>query len=199
MTVSAEDFKGLARASRTCRRFDASKPVSREDMLGLIDTARLAPTGNNLQLLRFHIETEPAVVAHLARSHGWAAALKDFNGPADASELPSAYIAICAKAGTETNPIRLIDCGIAAQTLALAARARGIACCMIRSFKPAVADDLGLSEKGYAPLLLMAFGHPAADEHVVLEDAGAGQSLAYWRTDGNVHHVPKLGVDDLLI
>ena len=42
----------------------------------------------------------------------------------------------------------------------------------------------------------------AKDERVVAEGAGPERGLAYWRERGGdawVHHVPKLGLDDLLV
>lgn len=199
MTVTGQDIYELTRASRSYRRFDASDPVTREEVLELLETVRLAPTGNNLQPLRFHLVTDADQVAAVEKEHGWAALLKDFNGPSSAEELPSAYVGICVPAGKESNPLNLIDVGIAAQTLALAAAARGIGTCMIKSFKPSVNGELGLDEAGYELVLLVALGRPATDEEVKIEPADTEHKLAYWRSDGHVQHVPKLEVADLLV
>ena len=59
-----------------------------------------------------------------------------------------------------------------------------------------------LDEKDLEPLLVCALGYPAPDECVVVEGAGSERGLAYWRERGDdawVHHVPKLGLDDLLV
>lgn len=197
MNSSDFDFKDLVKASRTYRRF-AGQAVPREVLLYLVDTARFAPSGNNMQVLRFALADDPQQVALLARHHGWAAALPDFNGPAE-GELPGAYIGICAPQKVAQNPIRLIDCGIAAQTICLAAAQKGLGTCMIKSFDAEASGILGLDQKGYALQLLIALGQPAADEQVVLEDVGDQHGVKYWRTEGNVHHVPKRSLGDLLV
>ena len=79
----------------------------------------------------------------------WAALYKDWDGPAE-GERPHGYVVICLPAELADNPIRLIDVGIAAQTMALAACARGLGCCMLRSFDAGLADELALPE-GLAP------------------------------------------------
>lgn len=198
-STSSQDFRGLVRASRTYRRFDASRSLGEAELRDLLETVRFAPTGNNLQPVRFRIVCEPDMVAQLVKLHGWAALLKDFNGPAAPDELPGAYIGLCLPKGKGSNPINLIDVGILAQTLALAAAAQGIGSCMIKSYQPQAAELLGLSESGYELALLMALGYPAADEKVRLEKVDPDHNLAYWRTEGPVHHVPKLELDDLLI
>ena len=46
------------------------------------------------------------------------------------------------------------------------------------------------------PRLILALGKPC--ETVVLEDAKDGK-LTYYRDDQNVHHVPKLSVEDMIL
>lgn len=193
----SDDFNALVRRSRTYRRF-SGKPLAKDELLQLVDVARFAPSGNNMQVLRFAVADDPTTVAQIAAHHGWAALLPDFNGPAK-NELPGGYIAICAPAKLAGNAIRLIDCGIAAQTMCLAAAQRGLGTCMVKSFDKTVADLFGVRQKGYEPLLIIALGEPAADEQVVLEPADAVHGVVYWRSAGNVHHVPKLSLDELML
>ena len=70
---------------------------------------------------------------------------------------------------------------------------------MIKSFDAEASDILGLDHTDYALQLLIALGQPAADEQVVLEDVGDQHGVKYWRTEGNVHHVPKRSLGDLLV
>lgn len=192
------DFLDLAASSRSYRRF-GGELVGTEALRGLVAAARLAPTGNNTQLLRFRLvgdaEGCAAVYGHLR----WAAALKDWDGPAP-DERPGGYVVICLPEKLADNPVRLMDVGIAAQTVALAAAARGLGCCMIKSYDAGLADLLALPD-GLVPALVLAVG--ARGEKVVLEEAGsevaAPHGLTYWREADGSHHVPKLGVDDLLV
>ena len=54
-TIEFARLRELVAASRTYRRFDEARPVPRELLEALVDVARLAPTGNNTQTLRFHL------------------------------------------------------------------------------------------------------------------------------------------------
>lgn len=191
-----EGFEGLVAASRSCRRF-SGEVVGEGELRALVAAARLAPSGNNMQLARFRLvggsnaEGCARVFSHLR----WAAALSDWDGPAP-DERPGGYVVVCLPEKLARNAVRLLDVGIAAQTMALAARARGLGCCMLRSFDAGLADELGLPD-GLVPALVLAVGVPA--ERVVLEDAAPGCGLAYWREADGSHHVPKLGVEELLV
>jgi nitroreductase len=105
-------------------------------------------------------------------------------------------VIVCLPERLAANPVRLIDVGIAAQTMALATRARGLGCCMLRSFDAALAADLALPDD-LTPVLVLAVGIPV--EHVVLEDVGDEHGLTYWREADGSHHVPKLSVGELLV
>lgn len=195
--MDERDFAGLVRTSRTYRRYTGAT-VPMEVLRDLIDVARFAPTGNNTQLLRFVLVNDPDTVVDIARHHGWAGLLSDFSGPGE-GELPGAYIGICGPSGAAKVPLRNLDAGIAAQTICLAAAAEGLGTCMIKSFTKEVPGLLGVDQKGYDLVLLVALGTPAADETVVLEPSSTEHGLRYWRSAGNVHHVPKLEVDELLL
>lgn len=194
--ASYEGFSALVRASRTYRRFSGEQ-VGEDVLRELVDAARFAPSGNNAQVLRLAVTNDPERVALLARHHGWAGALKDFDGPAE-GELPGAYVGILCPKASAASPLRSVDVGIMAQTLCLAACAKGLGTCMIKSYDEEAVGLLGAPD-GLQLELMVALGRPAADERVVLEPATTGHGLRYWRTAPNVHHVPKLGVDDLLV
>ena len=193
--MRADEFEGLLRQARSIRRFDGSRPVGREGLLGLVAAARLAPTANNSQTLRFRLVFEPEEVAATFATHRWAAAIKDWDGP-EPGERPTAYLAVCAPPEMAELPIRNVDAGIAAEAIALAASARGLGACMIKSYGPELDQVLGLGERGLACLLLVAVGWPA--EEVRLEDADGVGGLAYWHDEERVNHVPKLSVEELL-
>lgn len=192
--MDGRDFQELVTASRSYRRFDDT-PVDGETLEALVDAARLSPCGNNMQVLRFRPVSErdacDAVFSHLR----WAALYTDWDGPAE-GERPRGYVVICLPAQLAENPIRLIDVGIAAQAMALAACARGLGCCMLRSFDAGLAGELGLPER-LAPALVLAVG--GRGEKVRLEGAGTEHGLSYWREPDGTHCVPKLEVEELLV
>ena len=83
------DFRAIARDCRTIRRFDEERRISGEDMLSIIDAARVVPSAGNRQPLKYMAirdrEGCDALFPHLA----WAAALRDWDGPAP-GERPAA-------------------------------------------------------------------------------------------------------------
>ena len=183
-------MRDLVRKARTIRRFDQSNPINQEDLLTLVDMARISSCGGNIQPLRNRIVFEKdqcdAIFSHVA----WAGALKDWAGPAE-GEMPTGYIVILA----EGNPA--MDAGIAAQTIQLAAAAAGIGVCMMGSInRDEIKAILNLPNR-YNIMLLIALGRPR--ETVVLEEVPAGSDLAYYRTPDGIHHVPKLALDAVLI
>ena len=133
----------------------------------------------------------------------WAGYFKDWAGPA-AGERPTGYVVIAAErsaAGKSTAPIVEVDCGIAAQTMMLAARsaAPSYAGCMLRAFTPRLIDVLGLDAKRYELKLVCAFGLPAEEVRLEPLSASPDGSIKYWRDDAGVHHVPKRSLEDVLI
>lgn len=194
--MTEEEFAELVRSSRTKRRFDQSKPVSRETLEGLVDVARFAPTGNNTQTLRFHLVSGKEACAKTFGHLKWAALLKDWDGPAE-GERPGGYVLILAPEKAVSSPIRCYDAGIAAQTIMLAAAAEGLGGCILKNFDRTLIDEVGLADSGLAVSLVCALGTPV--EKVVLEPATTEHKLAYWRKKDGSHHVPKLAVQDLLV
>ena len=188
------DMENLVRKARSIRRFDASKPLDKETLLELVDIARLTPNGNNAQVLRYHVVSDPQECDKIFEKLGWAARLSDWKGPSP-EEHPSGYVVILASAPVAS--IRLIDTGIAAQTMQLAACALGIGSCMLKSFPASLTEDLGFKDSGLEAILVMAFGYPS--EEVVLETASSSTDVAYWRDEQDVHHVPKLSLADVLV
>lgn len=192
--MNGMELRDLVAASRTYRRF-SDRRVGQTVLEGLVDAARLAPCGNNAQALRFRVVGErdacEAVFGHLR----WAALYRDWDGPAP-EERPHGYVVVCLPAQLADNPVRLIDVGIAAQTMALAACARGLGCCMVRSFDAGLAEELFLPD-GLVPALVLAVG--GRGERVSLEGPDTEHGLSYWREPDGTHCVPKLRLEDLLV
>ena len=202
MPVDAGGFQQLVRESRTYRRYDGG-PLGRGELLGLVEAARMAPTGNNAQPLRFRVVpgAEDPAGCQLVFSHlHWAASLRDWDGP-EADQRPGGYVLICLPQRMASNPIRLIDVGIAAQTVALAAATRGLGVCMHESYDTCLGTEMGLTADGLAVAMVISAG--PRGEKVVLERAGVGAAeghgLTYWRDPDGSHHVPKLALEDLLV
>jgi len=187
-------IRDLIMSNRSCRRFHEEFAVERETLEELIDLARLSPSAANLQPLKYILSCEPkrntAIFPHLA----WAAYLKDWPGPSS-GERPSAYIVILGD--TEIAKNFGCDQGIAAQSILLGAREKGLAGCMIGLIdREELRSVLDIPAR-YVILLVVALGKPRED--VVLEKAGPTGDIKYWRDPSGVHHVPKRPLKELIL
>jgi nitroreductase len=179
--------------TRSCRRFKQD-PVDRDTLRALVDLARLSASGANLQPLKYLLSCEPERNASLFPHTVWAGYLADWPGPAE-GERPTAYIVILLDREIGASPG--CDHGIAAQSIVLGAAEKGLGACIIGSLKrEAMRRALDLAAR-YEILLVVALGVPA--EQVVLEDLPADGSIRYYRDAADVHHVPKRGLDEVIV
>ena len=181
--------------ARSVRSFDTSRTIDNKTLRSFIDTARLTASSCNLQPLKYCISSNKESNDFIFSGTRWAGLLKDYSGP-DESFRPSAYIVICLDTDISANEkMFLRDVGIAAQTIDLLAAELGIGCCMLGSFDTdGIASHFQLPSN-IRPELLLALGYPA--EFPVLEDECG--SVAYYRDENNVHHVPKRKTKDIII
>jgi nitroreductase len=183
----------LVTKTRSCRRFDQAHPIARKVLEEMVDIARLTASGGNLQPLKYKLVCDPETNAQVFASLKWAGYLSDWNGPSE-TERPTAYIVIARDNEVTTNLI--IDHGIAAQTMMLAAAEKGLGSCIIGSIDRArLKADLGVPANCEI-LLVLALGKPA--EKIVLEVAQKGE-IRYWRDPAGVHHVPKRPLEEVIL
>lgn len=191
--TSFEDFKALVKDNRSCRRFDNTVAISMPDLTDLVDLARHCASAANNQPLKYILSNSEPTNQAIFDCLGWAAYLTDWPGP-EPSERPTAYIVIT---GDHTISNKFwCDHGIAAQTLLLGARAKGLAGCMfgainIKTLKTVLDIPDHLEVK-----LVVALGKPV--EKAVIEDVGPDGSIKYFRDDNQIHHVPKRSLDELV-
>ena len=188
------DFKVLAEAARTCRRFHEDQPLAMTDLEWLVDCARLAPSAKNVQELRFVLVGNGEACQKLFALTRWAGALKDWGGP-HPGERPTAFVAILMP--QSGKDLACFDVGIAAQTIQLAATSRGWGCCMIQSFDHQAAPALLNVPKDMKIALVLGLG--AAKETLVVANMPESGATTYWRDAEGVHHVPKRSLEDLIL
>ena len=187
-------IEALVRQNRSCRRFYEDQPVSRETLLWLVNLARLSASTANLQPLKYALSWEPEKNAAIFATLAWAGYLKDWPGPG-VGERPAAYLVILGDKDIAAN----VGCdhGIAAQSILLGAREKGLGGCMIGSIKrDQLRLALGLPER-YDILLVIALGRPR--EEVVIDEVGPDGNIKYWRDEKGVHHVPKRPLAEIII
>ena len=187
-------IRDLVIENRTCRRFYQEVAIERETLRELVDLARLSASGANRQPLKYILSCDPQKNALIFQCIGWAGALKDWPGPSE-GERPSAYIIILGD--TEIADSFFCDHGIAAQSIFLGAREKGLGGCMHGSArKDELSKAIGIPPR-YEILLVLSIGKPK--EKVVIETLEPGGNFNYWRDSDNVHHVPKRRLDDIII
>jgi nitroreductase len=187
-------LRDLIISNRSCRRFDEGFALERQILEELVDLARLSASAANLQPLKYLLSCDPRTNARIFGHLAWATYLKDWPGPAE-GERPSAYIVILGD--TAVSPSFGCDHGIAAQSILLGARERGLAGCMIGLIqRPQLRSELDLAAR-YEILLVVALGKP--QEQIVLEPVGPDGSIRYWRDAAGVHHVPKRALKDVIV
>ena len=179
----------LLTKNRSTRGFDSSFKVRKDQLVSLVEAARLAPSAMNQQALRYRLVTDeeaPLVLPHLRLG----TALPDMKLPLEGTE-PNAFVVICA---TKEGRFVDVDLGIAAQSILLRAVEMGLNGVCIAAFDPeAVQKALQLP---LVPQLLIAIGRSA--ERIEVIDIAEGESQTYYRRNG-VHFVPKLRAEDLII
>ncbi len=187
-------IRNLIISNRSCRRFHEDFAIGRGTLEELVDLARLSASAANLQPLKYILSCEARKNARIFPHLAWAGYLKDWPGPCE-GERPSAYAIMLG----DTQISRTFGCdhGIAAQSILLGAREKGLAGCMIGLIdREELRTALEIPTR-YEILLVVALGKPR--EQAVIEEVGPDGDIKYWRDDTGVHHVPKRSLKELIV
>lgn len=190
------NLKNLLRRDRSVRRFKGDKPIDSSILISLVELTRFCASGRNLQPLKYRLINSREECNKIFPLLKWAGYLSDWDGP-EAEERPTAYLI----QGLDTRLTKncLCDEGLQLQAITLGATALGLGGCIIKSFNaPRLQQDFNLPE-WFAPGYVLALGYPA--ETVIIEDIedNREESIKYYRTPDQIHHVPKRLVKDLII
>ena len=187
----------LVKKNRSYRGYNENRNVTKEELLELVDCARLCPSTTNAQPLRYYLAWEEEETRRIQAHTNWAKALPQLKLP-HKGMCPTAFIIILQDTAVEENLSKYQkDVGITAQTMLLAATEKGLGGCMIGSFGAgSLKTELNLPDN-LAPLLVVAVGEPA--ETVELVEIGQGESTNYYRDEKDVHYVPKRRLEDIVV
>jgi nitroreductase len=187
-------LKDLIVKNRSYRRFHQDFKIEKETLRELIDLARLSASAKNLQPLKYILSCDPEKNDLIFQQLAWAGYLEDWQRPAE-GEKPSAYIIVLGD--TRISNEFKTDFGIAAQNILLGATEKGLGGCIIGSVvKTALRQGFDIALR-YEIINVIALGKPK--ETVVVEDIEPGKDIKYYRDSENVHHVPKRGLDEIII
>ena len=186
-------LKDLILKNRSYRRFDQSEIVPMRLLRAMVDAARLSASARNMQPLRYMLFNDSESCGKIFPTLAWAGYMKEWPGPAD-GERPSAYI--IQLGDLELTNDWWCDDGIAAQSMLLTAVEQDFGGCIIGSVqREKLRDILNIPDR-YKIIQVLALGKPA--EEVVIDEIADGD-IKYWRDKEDVHHVPKRGLDELII
>ena len=190
-------WRGMTRLTlinRSYRRFVQKHQIRDKLLYRLLNHVRQSSSGANLQPLKFIISNSVEKNEMIFPTLSWAGYLKEWVGPEE-GERPSAYIILLGD--TELAKSFQYDAGIASQSITLGAAELGLGACLIGSIKrDSLRKALSIPEQ-YEILLVIALGKPG--ESVVLEEIGEQGEIKYWRDEKDIHHVPKRGLEELIL
>jgi nitroreductase len=187
-------LKEIILKNRSYRRFYEDEAINLDMLRELVDLARLASSGRNLQPLKYILCCDRVTNAAIFPLLAWAGYLKDWPGPVE-GERPAAYIVvlgdmtICQEFG--------VDEGLAVANIMLGATERGLGGCILGSVqRDRLRPLLGIPAH-YEILHVLALGRPK--ETVIVEPLRPDGDVRYWRDAAQVHHVPKRLLVDVIV
>ena len=187
------DVREALHRSRSYRRFYQDVRIPDKDMMIIADAARLSPSGRNIQALKFLLSNTEEVNRRIYPHLAWAGYLTDWEGPKE-GERPAAYIIQLLDSSITSDPS--CDAGITAQTILLQSVELGYGGCIIASVKrETLAKILSIPEQ-FSIIQVIALGKPI--EEIRIEPMQNGE-YKYWRDGKSVHHVPKRGLDEIIL
>ena len=155
----------LIKKRRTIRKFRQTK-IEEEKLLSYIDAARLAPSGANLQPLKYIIINDEKMVEEVFNHVKWAGYLAPDYNPQKGEE-PTAYIVILSDTDICANSHDM-DVGAATQNIILSALCDGIGACWMGAIdREAISSLLKLPEN-LKVSCVVALGYPAEQPREVL-------------------------------
>lgn len=179
--------------NRSYRRFDQSYNFTREQLMQLVNYARLSASARNQQSLKYYIANTKEINQKIFECLGWAGFLTNWIGPEE-GERPSAYIVMMNDREIASN--HFCDEGIAAQSILLGAVEQELGGCIIASVKKEQLSNVLQLPDHLEIIQVIALGKPA--EKVIVEPMQNG-NYKYYRDIDGTHHVPKRDVDELII
>lgn len=160
------DFYQLVEERQSCRSYDSTREIPQEKLNRIIEAARLAPSACNSQPWHFITIVNPVnrdKVADALTSMGmnkWASQATAFIVIVQESPNFTARLGGWIK----NKHFPLIDCGIAASHITLAATAEGLGSCILGWFDEKQLRNILQIPRSKRILMVISLGYPI-DEH----------------------------------
>ncbi len=176
---------------RTIRKF-IQKPVEREQLVKMINAARLAPSGGNLQPLKYVVVTDPEMLEPVFQTTRWAGYLTPHGTPKD-GEKPTAYIVILVDTSIRKDGDN--DASAAIENMLLTAEEEEIGTCWIGSVDRKELSSLLELPETFVIHSVVAMGYKAQESRVV---EMVGNDVKYYLDEEGVLQVPKRKIEDIV-
>lgn len=176
---------------RTIRRFKQQK-ISLDLLKKLIDYARVAPMGNNIQYLEYIIVVDKKCRDEVFTCTAWAGSLPAEMRIPEENRRPMAYIIVIANRDIKPNTGH--EVGAAVQNILLGAHASGLASCWMGAINRNKIKEILNLPNTYEVEFVISLGIP--DEESVMEPMT--DSMKYWKDENGVMHIPKKTLNDII-
>lgn len=177
---------------RTIRRFKQD-PIPVETLKKLIDLARIAPAGSNIQCIEYIIIHNSEMSKRLFPLVRWAASLPKKDREPEIGRRPTAYIIILVNNNIKKSYFDY-DIGAAVENILLGAVKFELGCCWMGSINVRKIRDLLKIPDYYKITHVISLGFP--DEESVMEPYQ--ESFKYWKDENGVMHIPKRALNDII-
>jgi nitroreductase len=176
---------------RTIRRFKQD-PISIDILKKLLDYARVAPMGNNIQSVEYIIVSEAETRKELFTCLAWAGALPPEMRTPEEDRRPMAYIVVL----VNTNIKKAGDgeVGGAIQNILLGATNHGLGTCWMGAINREKIKKLLQLPDHYEVRFVVSLGYP--DEESIMEPFEG--SMKYWKDEDGKMHIPKKKLNDII-
>lgn len=178
---------------RTIRRFKQD-PIPVETLKKLIDFARVAPAGSNIQCVEYIIVHNPEMREKLFPLVRWAGSLPKEERDPKIDRRPTAYIIILVNTNIKKSYFEY-DIGAAVENILLGAVKYGLGSCWMGNINARRIRTLLELPDYYEITHVISLGF--SDEKSVIEPYK--DSFKYWKDDEGVMHIPKRSLDNIIL
>ncbi len=177
---------------RTIRRF-IDKPIDKEILVNLVDLARMAPSGSNMQPLKYVIINDTKLVKEVFAFTRWAGYLQGKGSPTK-EQAPTAFIIVLNDQTIRKSGYEL-DAGASIQNILLGATDLKIGTAWLGAIDRDQIRKLLTLPKKYTIISAIALG--IADYKTIVEDEQG--DIKYYVDDLNTLHIPKRKLNDIIV
>ncbi len=180
----------IIKRRRTIRIFD-KKPIEKEKIDIMLEGARLAPSGANIQPIKYIAVTNEEYCDKLFPLTKWAGYTAPEGAPTEETS-PTAYIIVLVDENLRKDGDN--DACYASENIVLLAESMGIGSCILGSVERVKVKELFNISDNLRIHTIIALGYPKQKSfYFDFED-----SIKYFVDENNDFHVPKRKIEDIV-